>query len=256
MPDLTATLPSYILAHSKKILIGEVPALIGIPEDSSNPPWLLWLHGRTANKEVDPGRYLRLLRSGIAFCAVDLPDHGERAGPKKDDPTAVLDIVNQMTEEIDQIVDWMNINTQVDSSRCAIGGMSAGGMSAIQRLTQVHNFIAASLEATTGNWESQGSRPMFNLISRNVLKMISPMNNLDQWTPLHVLAVHSKNDHWIDYEGQRLFIEKIKSINEEFTVKLISYENTGAPFEHIGFGNKSSANKDTQVNFLIEAFKV
>jgi len=34
------------------------------------------MHGRTANKELDPGRYLRLIRAGIAVCAIDLPGHG------------------------------------------------------------------------------------------------------------------------------------------------------------------------------------
>ena len=158
--------------------------------------------------------------------------------------------------EIDVIVDWMNVNTQIDSSRSAIGGMSAGGMSAIDRLTQPHNFIAASLEATTGNWESQGSRPMFSSVPKNILRMISPINNLDKWNPIHILAVHSKNDQWIDFQGQLLFIEKVKKINQELPVKLIIYENTGAPFEHIGFGRESSKNKDEQMNFLIKAFKL
>ena len=83
MPDLDSSLPSSLRAISEHVRLGpDVPCLVVRPEPGAEPagptPFLIWMHGRTANKELDPGRYLRLARAGIGSCAVDLPGHGFR----------------------------------------------------------------------------------------------------------------------------------------------------------------------------------
>ena len=84
MPDLDARLPSSLQAISETRRLGaDVPSLVVRPESAplgggDRIPFLLWMHGRTATKELDPGRYLRLARAGIGACAIDLPGHGER----------------------------------------------------------------------------------------------------------------------------------------------------------------------------------
>ena len=255
MPGIHSNLPSYLLNNSFSIVINKIPVLIGIPESKFSVkdkfPWILWMHGRTANKEIDPGRYLRLLRNGIGFCAVDLPGHGERSNSLKDDPSATLDIIKQMSSEIDYVFEWVVENTKLDSNRSAVGGMSAGGMAAIDRLVKPHSFKATALEATTGNWEAQSLRPMFSKIPKDVIKSNSPIHNLENWTPLSIIAVHSIKDEWIDYAGQKKFIDKLKEINLNKEIKFISYDKTGAPYEHIGFGKRSAESKDNQVNFLL-----
>ena len=70
MPDLDARLPSSLQALSETRRLGaDVPSLVvrpeGTPLGGDRIPFLLWMHGRTATKELDPGRYLRLARAGI-----------------------------------------------------------------------------------------------------------------------------------------------------------------------------------------------
>ena len=87
VPQPFDQLPSSVLALARRVrLPGNVPALLVHPHlDRTSgtvtrpAPVLVWMHGRTVAKELDPGRYLRLARAGIASCALDLPGHGERA---------------------------------------------------------------------------------------------------------------------------------------------------------------------------------
>jgi len=71
-------LPSSLASRAKSVRFGDVPALLAHPDWETPAPVVLWMHGRTVSKELDPGRYLRWVRAGIAACAVDLPGHGER----------------------------------------------------------------------------------------------------------------------------------------------------------------------------------
>ncbi len=85
MPDLATTLPRSLVAQSRVLRLGSsnTPALLIHPrfdKQAEKPlepvPFLLWLHARTAQKELDSGRYLRLSRAGIPTVALDLPAHG------------------------------------------------------------------------------------------------------------------------------------------------------------------------------------
>ena len=77
-----AQFPSYLAERSRTYKFGEIPVLLAHPDWDRPAPVVLWMHGRTANKELDPGRYLRWIRAGFAACALDLPGHGERAAPE------------------------------------------------------------------------------------------------------------------------------------------------------------------------------
>ena len=82
MVDLAGQMPSMLKKQARWERIGNnaIPALIAHPDwDSVEPvPFVIWMHGRTVSKELDPGRYLRWIRAGFGVCAVDLPGHGER----------------------------------------------------------------------------------------------------------------------------------------------------------------------------------
>ena len=71
------SLPSRLREVSTEIVLGDVPCLLVRGNDAPRP-FLFWIHGRTADKELDPGRYLRYMRRGLNICAVDLPGHGGR----------------------------------------------------------------------------------------------------------------------------------------------------------------------------------
>jgi hypothetical protein len=100
VPQPFGQLPSSLAAMSRTVRLagGHVPALLVHPHldattgRAARPaPILVWMHGRTVTKELDPGRYLRLARAGIASCALDLPGHGERFDAALQDPATYQD---------------------------------------------------------------------------------------------------------------------------------------------------------------------
>lgn len=235
--------------------IGEsaIPALIAHPdwESGKSVPFVIWMHGRTVNKELDPGRYLRWIRAGIGVCAVDLPGHGERLIQKLQEPEAALDVVLQMTDEIDPIVQAISARKEFDETRIGIGGMSAGGMATIARLCIDHSFRCASVEATSGSWNDQKHRPMFMDCEEKDISALNPLNRLEHWREIPFQAIHAKRDEWVPHQGQQRFIDALRNKYERpEIVEFITYEHTGAPFEHSGFGKMAADAKKKQAEFF------
>lgn len=209
------------------------------------------MHGRTASKELDAGRYLRWLRAGIAACAVDLPGHGERFDAALQLEARSLDVVRQMSQEIDEIVDSLAERGPFDLDRIAIGGMSAGGMAALVRLCQAHLFTCASVEATSGSWLHQRHRQMFHGMSEAEVNELNPIVRLDGWREVPLQAIHARLDEWVAIEGQQAFIDALRArYRDPSIVDFVVYEKTGAPSEHIGFGKMSADAKNRQRDFL------
>ena len=214
------------------------------------PPAVLWLHGRTAWKEVDPGRFLRLMRSGIAVVAPDLPGHGDRYDPELQSTEHVLDVIRMMLQELDELVTDAIKSLGADPMRVGIGGMSAGGMVAIARMTRPHDFLCAVLEATTGSWSHQRLRPMFAHCDDATIRAIDPLEHIDAWTPIPLLAVHSKADAWVDWVGQSKFLDAVESLGPPELVERMIFEQTGAEHEHVGFGLHSADVKERERDFF------
>lgn len=242
---------------------GEIPVMLAHPHAgwqhaSPEPaPICLWLHGRTANKELDPGRYLRWVRAGVAACAIDLPGHGERFEQSKQGPEATMGIVLQMVEEIDHVVRAIadRYSHAFDLSRMAIGGMSAGGMAALRRLCDPHGFQCAAVEATTGQFEGMRGRTFYR---EELVAQVEPERFVDRWpVALPLLVLHSEKDQWIDVNDQRAFIEKLRDRYDRLgaepgLIQMKTWETTGAPYEHIGFGKLSNEAKNLQTEFLLK----
>ena len=241
---------------------GSIPALIAHPDWKSAAPVVIWLHGRTANKELDPGRYLRWIRAGIAACAVDLPGHGERLDPAMQKPERSLDLIAQGAAEVDRIVaalgdsEWSGV---LDLNRMAIGGMSAGGMITLRRLCEPHGFRCAAVEATTGNLADlyhpvTGRRWMVDHPMDRIASL-DPMQHLDAWSPVPLLALHSEADQIIPMEGQLRFVEALRERYRSAgadpgLIEWMTWPTTGAPEEHIGFGRVSNDAKNAQTAFF------
>jgi alpha-beta hydrolase superfamily lysophospholipase len=258
-------LPTALLARARweRLAGGRIPALIvhpgftaetarGAEAASVNAvPLVLWMHGRTVQKEIDPGRFLRWMRAGIGVCAVDLPGHGERFEAELQQPERTFDVVLQMIGEIDAIVAEMVGRPEFDGDRVAIGGMSAGGMSALARLCAPHPFVCASVEATTGSWNFQRTRRMFRDRDDDEISMHDPIANLAGWRQIPVQAFHSRRDEWVAFDGQRAFIEALRErYTDDGIIDFVVYEETGAPYEHAGFGRLAADAKDRQRTFL------
>jgi len=225
-------------------------------ESGAEVPLVIWFHGRTANKELDSGRYLRWMRAGFGACAVDLPGHGERFIEQLQQPEATLEVVEQMVDEVDSVVaaireaagDQASPLGGFNPARIAIGGMSAGGMVALARLCRPHQFVAASVEATTGSWSWQGHRAMHHPI---ISERLNPITHLNRWAEVPLLAIHSKGDEWVAYDGQVEFLDALRMrYDDPQLIELLAFEETGAPSEHLGFGRCAAEAKDRQVEFF------
>ncbi len=242
-----------------------IPALLAHPDWLRPAPALVWMHGRTVSKELDPGRYLRLIRAGIAVCAIDLPGHGERDGPRMHDPRHTLDVVEQAVSEIDTIVSALQApeyGRGFDSARLAIGGMSAGGMVTLRRLCEPHPFVAAFVEGTSGRltdlyFPPPGSGRKAWPIDhpRERVERLDPSRHLAGWRPIPFMAIHATGDRMVAFETQRAFIDDLRrhyaaAGADPARVRLVTFSDTGAPEEHAGFGRYSNDAKLAMVDFL------
>lgn len=244
---------------------GGVPALLAHPDEAWDEPdatptarpVVLWMHGRTVNKELDPGRYLRWLRAGIATCAIDLPWHGQRADESRQTSEWTLKLASQGAQEIDLITEELGaprFNGAFDTSRMAIGGMSAGGMVTLIRLCRPHPFVCASVEATAGNFRVMEGHPFF---VEPLASELNPIEHLDEWRPIPFLSMHSESDAWVPFEAIRSFSEALRRHYDShdaaaIPTDLVSWPETGAPHEHMGFGRMANEAKNRQTEFLTE----
>ena len=244
-------LPSSLRARAQLDQFGSVPVLLARPEPASDPPPLLvWLHGRTAYKELDPGRYLRCIRGGIAVCAMDLPGHGDRGDMALQTPERVIDVVLQAAGEIDEVTLAAIDLLGADPRRVAIGGMSAGGMASIARLLRPHRFAAACLEATSGDWATLPMASHARKPARERIIANDPVSHLQSWRAIPLLAIHAKLDQWIPMQSQWRFLDAIAAMGSSSLIERVVYDHTGAPGEHAGFGSHAADAKAVQIEFL------
>ncbi|MBM4008772.1 MAG: alpha/beta fold hydrolase [Planctomycetes bacterium] len=251
MPDLNARFPSSLMRVSTwtRLVNGSVPVVMMRPEKSTQAPlpFLLWFHGRTVDKETDPGRYLRLVRAGIGCIAVDLPGHGERPDASMQDGSRTAEVVEQAASEIDGILADASV-AGFDPTCTVLGGLSAGGMAAALRGCSDHPFRGFLLEATTGDWSTLCGRAGFPSAA---VERLNPLTHLVGWRECPVLALHATLDEWIPVEGQRRFIAALqaKSVRGA-SIELHEYARTDAPHEHMGFGRMASDAKSRGTRFI------
>ncbi|HEX2836687.1 MAG TPA: prolyl oligopeptidase family serine peptidase [Phycisphaerales bacterium] len=264
MIERFAQFPRALAERARVTRFGDVPVLLAHPDWDSAVPTILWLHGRTVNKELDPGRYLRWLRAGMAACAIDLPGHGERTVAAMQEPTGTMDVLTQAVGEIDGIVEhlagreWGGV---FDLDRLAIGGMSAGGMVTLRRLCDPHPFVCASVEGTTGWLEglyfaADGhTRVGAARHARKRVLAVDTAPHLSTFRPMPLLALHSEADEVVPWSVQQQFLTRLR---EHYTqvgadprlVEAKTWPTTGAPQEHSGFGRAANEAKNVQVEFF------
>ncbi|MFO0786158.1 MAG: prolyl oligopeptidase family serine peptidase [Phycisphaerales bacterium] len=241
-----------------------MPVLLAHPDWKTPAPVVLWLHGRTANKELDPGRYLRWIRAGIAACAIDLPGHGERLSPGGHDPEFSLRAVEQAVSEIDSIVESLAdppFHGVFDLDRIGIGGMSMGGIVTLRRLCDPHHFTCAAVEGTTG-WleglylERAPETPAWVVRhDASQVHKVSAASHLGGFRPIPLLVLHSEADRMMPFAIAKEFVQRLRAHYtrvraDPAMIEMVTWPETGAPQEHIGFGRFSNDAKNTQTAFL------
>jgi alpha-beta hydrolase superfamily lysophospholipase len=261
--------PTYLAQRSRTYKFGDIPVLLAHPDWKSAAPTVLWMHGRTANKELDPGRFLRWIRAGLAACSIDLPGHGERSSPDLQTGRHSPAVIAQAVSEVDVVIEALaapEFAGAFDLSRTAIGGMSLGGMVALRRLCDPHEFKAAAVEATTG-WltalyfpdhappSAADGEPALPRHDREKVRQADPMQHLETWRPIPLLTLHSEADRLIPVATMRAFIERLRQHYEDrgadpSLIQFNTWPQTGAPDEHIGFGRVSNDAKNMQTDFL------
>ncbi|MEQ8850228.1 MAG: prolyl oligopeptidase family serine peptidase [Phycisphaerales bacterium] len=252
-------LPQSLRNASKVMRLGDdVPALVAHPDWETPTPTVVWMHGRTAHKELDPGRYLRWLRAGIATVSLDLPGHGERFERDAHGPARTVEVVSQMHGEIDGVLRAIPDVGPFDMDRLAIGGMSAGGMATLRRLCDPHPFKCAAVECTSGDlatlyFDSGVSWSVEH--DREKVATIDPMEHLDGFAPLPLLVLHNELDALTPIGAQRGFVRALRALfaEREANPDLVEFRvfpETGAPSEHAGFGRHANEAKALQTAFL------
>jgi len=272
LPERFRQLPRALAERTRTATLAGVPALIAHPDWKTPCPTMIWMHGRTVNKELDPGRYLRWIRAGIAAVALDLPGHGERLDPAFQDRRTTLAMLHQMSGEIDGVVDALaapELGGVFDFERLGIGGMSAGGMATLLRLCEPHDFAVAAVEGTTG-WltglffpESAGDAgetPWGTTQDRALVEQLDPMSRVDSMAAIPMLFLHTRTDKTVPFDRLVPFVDALRASIERrggagSMIEMKTWEKTGAPEEHAGFGTFGNEAKNVQVEFLARVLR-
>ncbi len=264
MDDRFKQLPTALAQQTKIVRLGAtgVPALLAHPDWQTPAPTVIWMHGRTVDKTLDNGRYLRWIRAGIAACAIDLPGHGDRLDLDRQRPDNTPGVIEEVVNEIDHVIEaladpmW---NGVFDTDRLAIGGMSAGGMATLRRLCDTHPFTCAAVESTAGNLSLLYSQPAWPDHDQAQVAHIDPMQHLSSWRPIPLLVLHSEADRVVPLECITTFLDALRpnyqTANMPDAIALKTWPTTGAPDEHSGFGRVAAEAKSLQVDFLTKHLK-
>ncbi len=266
MIDRFARLPSFLIDHARTVRLGrerDIPALLVHPDWIACVPTVVWMHGRTAYKEIDAGRFVRWLKAGIAAVSIDLPGHGERRDRRADDPSAALDILTELIPEIDDVFEsladpvWQNA---FDLDRTGLGGMSLGGMATLRRLSDPHPFVCAAVECTTGDltglYARGGPGPWGATYTPERIAPLDPREHVADFRPIPLLALHSEADRIVPCALQRGYLDDLTQhyVAQGASPDLIEFHTwptTGAPHEHSGFGRVGNEAKNLQTDFLV-----
>lgn len=270
MLDRFAKLPSSLTDRARSVRLGgsrggdhHIPALLIHPDWISCVPTVLWMHGRTAYKEIDAGRFVRWMKAGIAAVSIDLPGHGERRDHRERDPFASLDVLGAVIPEIDQVVEsladpvWQNA---FDLDRMGLGGMSLGGIATLRRLCDPHHFICAAVECTTGDltnlYAEAGPHPWGATYPPERVAPLDPRLHMTGFRPIPLLALHSEADQIVPVSLQRSFLHELgthyaRNGASPDLIEFHTWPTTGAPHEHSGFGRVGNDAKNMQTDFLV-----
>jgi len=140
--------------------------------------------------------------------------------------------------------------------------MSAGGMATLRRLCEPHPFVAAAIEGTTGDllglYFPNDGDPGEHVAAdhdRAAVERIDTLTHLGGFDPLPLLALHIDGDQLVPLDVQRGFLGRLADHYDargasRDLIRLETFRDTGAPYEHAGFGRYGNDAKNIQLGFL------
>jgi fermentation-respiration switch protein FrsA (DUF1100 family) len=89
------------------------------------------------------------------------------------------------------------------------------------------------------------------------LDRMDAIAHLEGWRPIPLLALHSEKDAVVPVPGMRAFIARLQERYQSLgadpnAVQFVTWPETGAPLEHLGFGRVSNDTKNLQTTFFQE----
>jgi dienelactone hydrolase len=154
----------------RRVVIGEIPALVAAPPDTKGRTLILWYPGFSGTKEGTQDRLKQLAERGYVAIGPEVYQHGERRiEPQSELPKRVRGnirrffwpILAKTAEEVPGVIDWAIKELGV-SPEVGIGGTSMGGDIAVtaagvdKRVKVVSAIVATPDWMRGGSWEPPG----------------------------------------------------------------------------------------------------
>jgi fermentation-respiration switch protein FrsA (DUF1100 family) len=142
-------------------------------------------------------------------------------------------------------------------------------MATLLRLCEAHDFAAAAVEGTTG-WLSglffpetagyAGETPWGVSQDRALVESLDPMSRVDSMAAIPMLFLHTRTDRTVPFDRLVPFVDALRASFERrgasgAMIELKTWEKTGAPEEHAGFGVFGNEAKNAQVEFLARVLR-
>lgn len=188
-----------------------------------NQKLLFFLHGQTSRKEEYLNEMLNYVDSGYYCVTVDLPGYGERITEK---PLMSLEITRQASKDIDLLLDYYESRAIANAGNFAIIGLSQGGSAAYMYAAygertpkaivagsstpDLTYFVDNTCIANGKNVDAVWSEKQIN----EFIKKNNPVNQLEKFYTLPVMAGNSVDDPIVSYKGSEAFELKIKDKNK------------------------------------------
>lgn len=214
---------SFII--EEKVKIGEIPAIIFRPRETKGLiPTVIFYHGWSSNKDLQRLRGFILASVGYQVLIPDAVYHGERnALADYSDEAAIeyfWDVIFTNMEEFATLKAYMVSTYQADPKRIALMGNSMGGFTAGGIFT--HNKDIKALIVLNGScgWEKFSGDIEVAMtekleLTREKVKYLDPMNNLDLLRDRPVFLLHGDADTVVPIVSQRIFYDALTSLNKD-----------------------------------------
>ena len=233
------------------IRISDIPALeVSQVGAADHLPMVILVHGWSGHKEDMLFLAYFLAVNNHFVVSLDAVGHGERLRKEDWTPEALLNLIQQTAQEVNQVIAHYEGDARVDVQRVGLSGISMGGVITYQYLSQENKRIRAAVPmiATpdfTSLIHGQNSGEIYTmlglesqtLVNAPMLEMIQqlqPARRMSQMISVPLLMLNGVNDPLIDLEGVRNFYRHIQPLyaNPE-EVRLIEYPGVGhyTPYE-------------------------